>query len=762
MRASNTKADDIDVMGLVGAVRRNLPKIALFTILAGALTYAGLSMMAPRYVSDTQIAIVPKSTNPFPDGKRDGQPLESITPRVDKEAINTHVRALGATDLVLQIAEKLELQKRAEFNPAVGDVDQFSTVLRLVGLGGVRPGQTPQDRMLETVYKQLEIGAARETRYINVRFSSTDPQLAAAFANALAAGYREKLVTVPVKETSDVVSALEPKVEQLRREVLDAESAVEAYRAETDQFRGGAQGTPVNDQRMGDLNIELTKADAARAESESRWRTARDLAALDSADILPEVQRSQLIQSLINQRIRLERQIAEASASLLPAHPRMRELAAQIGGLKGQIKAEIGKLVQSLEKESRAASVRVEQIRAGINSLKSTVVNTSGNEAQLKALESTARSKRTELEALQKQLENNRTLQATKAVPIEAQIVSAARATSVPVWPKKAPWTGMASLAAFLLGCVAVVTSAIANHGRPPKRKAASKQRSVVKDKATAKAGAKAAEAPVKDADAVRAKPESVPASTTLDGELPEGFHGSDRPTYRNMSWDELARGMTDGDRLDDAGVDPIHELAYRLIDRGAAAPGYRTMITGATPLIDGTIEALEVASVLRAQGRLVVYVDWNLDGQGLSTQFGLEGRAGLTDLISGRAQLSDVVAKMPGTDIHVIPCGPALGDDEAALDADQIANALDTLDEHYHHIVVSGSHQDSRDLFQAIQGRFDCGVSISERTEAAARPNVFLGFEVADIDVVHHAREAEEPLTGSATFKLGAGEARP
>ena len=62
-----------------------------------------------------------------------------------------------------------------------------------------------------------------------------------------------------------------------------------------------------------------------------------------SADALPDVQKSPLIQNLVQQRVRLERQISELSASLLPGHPRMRQLQGDLGGLKVQLTGEIAK-----------------------------------------------------------------------------------------------------------------------------------------------------------------------------------------------------------------------------------------------------------------------------------------------------------------------------------------------------------------------------------------------------------------------------------
>ena len=43
--------------------------------------------------------------------------------------------------------------------------------------------------------------------------------------------------------------------------------------------------------------------------------------------------------------MRVERQLAELSAMLLPAHPRMKQLNAELMGLNRQIRSEVGKIV---------------------------------------------------------------------------------------------------------------------------------------------------------------------------------------------------------------------------------------------------------------------------------------------------------------------------------------------------------------------------------------------------------------------------------
>lgn len=725
---SQTKADDIDLMSLISALRRNAARIFLVSALAGGATYGVLSMMAPRFVSEAQLAIVAKSTNPFPDAKKDGANLEAIAPRLDKEAVNTHVRALMGTDLVLGVADDLKLKSLREFNGALGSVDALSALLRTAGLGGPKPGQSEQDRVLEVVYRQLEVAAARESRFINVRFMSVDPELAASFANQLADSYRRKLVTGPVKETEDAVSALEPKVEQLRKELIGAEAEAMRERARSDQFRGGSTATPLNDQRLAALSDELIKAEALRAESESRWRTARDLMQSDSADVLPDVQRSPLIQQLINQRVRLERQVAEAEASLLPAHPRMQQLNADLRGLKRQIASEIGKVVQSLEKDLRAITIRVETVTRQINEVKSKVVTNSDGLARLKSLESATASKRAELEGLQKQLEVNRTLKATRAVPIEAQVVSQARASSVPVFPKKGPWSMLAALAALILGAVTVITRAIVSGPAAGGSDAGSS------GNGRARGGAGTLEPQLAMPAAATAKLAEAAAGAVVP--LRKGGEGKAAPATADTAAD-------------------------RLLSKAGSQHGYRTLVTGNSEGIEGRQAALAIAHRLATAARQVVLVDWSLDGQGMARSMKIAPSPGVTDLLTGTASFDGAISRVPDSNVHFVASGETLAE-AGSLEGERVNLVLDALDEAYDHIVVTGRHEEARDLFQAIQGRFDAGVLVCEAGAASkGAGDVFLGFEVADMEIVRIELPDGETSREAAPAKAAAPAAR-
>ena len=268
--------------------------------------------------------------------------------------------------------------------------------------------ETEQERVLRAYFDRLDVYSPKESRFIGIRFTSADPKLAAAVANKLAEVYRVSLATRTVAETDEVQQALQPKIDKLMKEVAEAEAAVEKFRGDANIFKGGPNDTGLNQQQLADLNAELTKAQAARGEAEARAAAARDMVRAGNAEVASRVQKSPLIQNLVQQRVRLERQLSELSATLLPAHPRMRQIQADLEGLQRQIKTEVGKIVEGIEKGAQAAALREAAAKKSLDDMKSRVVNSGGDQVKLRQLEAAAKSKRQELEQLQARFEANR------------------------------------------------------------------------------------------------------------------------------------------------------------------------------------------------------------------------------------------------------------------------------------------------------------------------------------------------------------------
>ena len=719
--------DDIEMSSVFSALKKSLPKLLLWSALLGGLTYGAMMMLAPKYQSQAEIQIEAKgSSSAFSDPKSSGSSTEIITTKMDKEAINTHVRALQSPDLMAKIAEEMKLNEKREFNSAKGSVDFADTVLRLIGVGGPRSGESEHDRVLGALFKQTEVYSAKESRFIGVRVTSIDPALAADIANKISETYRNSLASAVVTEIDDQQKVLKGKIEKLTPEVAAAETEVQRYRGQIDSFKGGNQNIGMNEQQMSELNGELTKAKAARGESDARAKSAREMMKLGSADALPDVQKSPLIQNLVQQRVRLERQISELSATLLPGHPRMRQLNGDLAGLKRQLTGEISKIVDSLDKEAKIAQGREESIKKSLDELKTKVVKNAPEEAKLQELEASVKAKKTELENLQGQVEANRKRQDARAQPVEAKIISKAQAASLPISPKKSQNAALVSFASLLFGTFWTITRALFTGAR-------SGGRTLVEPSLNARAAAKAE--PVLSAKAAKAVPirsEMVKSEIVTQTENSSGAESS------------------------------IASVVERIKRAAPKEGGHRAMVSGETMIVDASQEAIDIAKGLADGGSHVMLIDWSPSGQGMAATAGVSGSQGLTELVTGAVGFDEVVQRLPQSQVHFIACGAPL--DGVDVDPDQLNLVLDALDEAYDYIVVTGQTEEARVLFEAIQGRFDAGVLVTDPKKRTSvlqdPPGTFLGFEVTDIDVIRIDRKGPAPVSSQriirATKKTG------
>jgi uncharacterized protein involved in exopolysaccharide biosynthesis/Mrp family chromosome partitioning ATPase len=732
---SQASPDNIELSAVFAAVKKSVPRIVVIAAGAGALTFLGLTLVAPRFQSEAELVVSAKGvSDPFQSPRKDGGGgSDGVAVRMDKEAVNTHVRALRSPELGTAIATQLNLADRPEFNPALGPVDTLGRILRMAGIGNPRPGESEQDRILNRFYDKLEVYSPKESRAIAIRFTSNDPDLAAEVPNALAEAYRASLANQSVVETDEVQQALAPKIEKLKAEVGEADAAVEQFRGQADIFRGGQQQTGLNEQQLAELTAELSRTQSLKGDIESRLSAAREMMKSGSGDAVPEVQRSPLIQAVVQQRVRLERQISELSVSLLPGHPRMQQLNADLAGLKKQIAAEVAKVVDSLEKEAKSASMRVDAVQKDIASVKTRVVDTGPDEVKLRQLQTEAQSKRAELERLQAQYEANRAKADSRAVPIEARIVSRARAASIPVFPRKGPFAALAAFATLLLGLALTITKALLSGARPATASAR---------QAAAPARPAARKEPVLPPAAHRAAPPRPQIDEDEIDALTEPM-SAPAPVHATAASESTQDTATTGD-AGGARVSTIGALARRIASRADGA-GYRTMVSGETDLMGVSSHAIELCKALAELGSSAILVDWSPEGDGIAHALALPGGPGLAELLNGGASFEQIIRRIPGSDAHIMTTGSFTDGTAPELDQDRLNLILDALDEAYDQVVIAGRYESARAFFEAIEGRVDCGVVVADpgRIGSALRdpPGSYLGFEVAEIDLVRYDR---------------------
>lgn len=199
---------------------------------------------------------------------------------------------------------------------------------------------------------------------------------------------------------------------------------------------------------------------------------------------------------------------------------------------------------------------------------------------------------------------------------------------------------------------------------------------------------------------------------------------------------------MLDGEALSG---EAFRMLAARLEVICGARKRKVIMVTSALPKEGKSTSASNLAVALAQLGHPVSLVDADLVRPTAAAFFGLGERAGLTDVLSGEADLSDVAvevslpADIPGK-LTVVPPGRRIAEPVGLLASDSLTGTLKSLAASSHYVIV-----DSPPL-----------LSISHGMVIGTRVDAILAVARADQLVTDVADDLREALDALPTPKLG------
>lgn len=159
-------------------------------------------------------------------------------------------------------------------------------------------------------------------------------------------------------------SWLGDRVDDLRLDVMEAERAIEEYRAANDLY--GGEGATPDAQQVAALTTQLIDARAERTAKESELRRVRELREEADYELLASTLSSPMLMDLRQRELELARQETELSQEYGPEHPRIRQLEAEKAGVTERIEGEIANAIRSLETELAVARSREEAFRQSL------------------------------------------------------------------------------------------------------------------------------------------------------------------------------------------------------------------------------------------------------------------------------------------------------------------------------------------------------------------------------------------------------------
>jgi capsular exopolysaccharide synthesis family protein len=208
----------------------------------------------------------------------------------------------------------------------------------------------------------------RNSRLVDLKFQSPDPEFAATAVNTLAEQYIAQSLEFRVAATSQTNAWLNTQLEEQRGLVEDSERRLQEYKEQNN-------ATSVDDkqnivvQKLNALNDQLVQARIERMNKEVQVNAIQELQAQGQAlESFPAVMASPVVQTLRASIVEKESERARLGTQYGPAYPAMRDLANQIASARRDLENEIDKVVSGIRSEHQTARARETALQQSLDS----------------------------------------------------------------------------------------------------------------------------------------------------------------------------------------------------------------------------------------------------------------------------------------------------------------------------------------------------------------------------------------------------------
>ena len=305
----------------------------------------------------------------------------------DLDYYQTQYKILESRTLAKRVVQSLKLAEHPEFLPQPETPFQkwksnlFHSVFALFKSPKKdenKPAQTSTQSAPETDKEtalvgqflgNLKVEPIRNSRLVKVHFDAMNPELAAQVPNSLAAGYIQQSLESRFTSMEQARDWLSNQIDILKAKVERADEALQEF--------GSRHGIVSLDekeniimQRLTELNDTLTKAESDRMAKEALFRQSKD----KDFDSLPTILENKVIQDLKQTLNQLDAQYTKLLETYKPEYPEMVRLRKQMASVEKRLDAETQKVINGIRNEYESSRRKEALIRAAFEEQKTRVM----------------------------------------------------------------------------------------------------------------------------------------------------------------------------------------------------------------------------------------------------------------------------------------------------------------------------------------------------------------------------------------------------
>lgn len=566
-----------------------------------------------------------------------------------REYFQTQVEIMKSREVAIKAVTKVRLWEHPDFDPRLPRKG-LAALFEAIGFSTEKPvvewtDETLAEAVVGAMSRNLSIQPIRLSQLVTISFDSTDRELSARMANALADVYIENDLNARYQMTQKASTWLQEQLATMKDKLSESEAALQRYRDKEGIVEMRGSTPSVDSQQVGQTVQRLIEARARRAESENAYQAIKEATSSGSLGTLPNVIRNPTVAEAKRQEADAQRKISELAQRYGSEHPKYKQAEAELASAQDNVRRQIDTVVGSIQREYEAALGTEKAMEASLNKARGSVQNLNRKEFQLGVLEREVESNRQMFEMFVKRAKETNVsgeLQSANARVIDPAIVP-----ERPVKPKKLLIIAAALVFGLLVGVlITLLIDRLDNTLKTTEDTEAHLRQPIL------------AALPLLPKDG-RERADS--ARHFLDS--PESIYS------------EAIRSARTGVLL--SGID----LPKRVL-----------VVTSSVPGEGKTTFSINLAVAL-AQTKKTLLIDADMRRPATAKGLGLHsGVKGLSDLVSGNAEYAECTHVIPGSKLTVIPTGSIPPNPLELLHSHRFSDLLEKLQQSFDIIIIDSS----------------------------------------------------------------------
>ena len=612
------------VTTFVQLVYRQFPIIAIVTLLTTVLGCIYLLITPASYNALATLIIDSKRPTVFTQTWPGGETT------ADSAIVSSQVEILRSERIALNVINTLELWKDPEFTgPGQGLPGLLTSLTNSVLASD--SSHTPDGdlrRALESFQNQLSVRRVSQTNVIELVFRSYNPNRAIQIANAVIASYITDQLDSRSQSAKQTSSWLQDRIKELREQAIVAERAVVEFKKDNNIVDVG--GKRMSDQQLSEISSQLVIARTRVSEAQARLDRIESITQSGVPDAtVTDTLNNQVVTRLRQQYLDLANREADWSIRYGPDHIAVRNVQIQMRELRNSISDELRRLAETYKSDYEIAKQREEAVQAALAQVVSQTQSTNQAQVTLRELESAAATSRLLYDnLLQRYMES---IQQQSFPVSEARIITQASGPLKKSHPRPLPILAGTAGAGIMLGLLIGMLSEIWRHVFRTRHEVSARLQTNCL-------------AIVPKLRSLVAKPErhGVRAVNTTFGPRTivsdQGFfwHVLDSPMSRF--------------------AESIRSIKLAIDTSDANKSNKIIALTSALPREGKSTVATALAQLISHSGAKTILVDCNFRHGTLSQMLTPQAKAGILEVVSGAANVDDVIWTEPYTNLSFLP----------------------------------------------------------------------------------------------------------